>query len=200
MTRVFAALATSADGFITGPDPSPEQPLGRGGGRLFDWYFDGDRPSREFDGFRLSASSRDVFDGLAARTGAVIAGRTTYDHSGGWGGGGPHPTAPLFVLSHRPPPARPGGQVFVASGIEDAVEQARLAAAGTGKDVGLMGSGAVTAALRAGLLDDLTIHQVPVLLGGGVPFFGALPAAVELERVSVVAAPGVTHLFFTVRR
>ena len=62
MTAVFSALATSADGYITGPNPSPEQALGTGGGRLFDWYFNGDQPSRQFDGFRLFEPSREVFD------------------------------------------------------------------------------------------------------------------------------------------
>ncbi len=55
MSAVFTALATSVDGYITGPDPSPDQALGRGGGVLFDWYFNGDTPSRQFDGFQLSA-------------------------------------------------------------------------------------------------------------------------------------------------
>src|ERR1700751_4452221 len=121
MSIVFTAKATSVDGFITGPDPSPDEALGRGGGVLFDWYFNGDTPSREFPSFRLSAASAEVFDALAARIGAVIAGRTTYDHSGGWGGGGPHPTAALVVLSHRPAPAGSDAQTFVATGIAGAV-------------------------------------------------------------------------------
>lgn len=200
MTAVFSALATSADGYITGPDPSPEQALGTGGGRLFDWYFNGDQPSRQFDGFRLFEPSREVFDAAAARVGAIVIGRTTYDHSNGWDGGGPHPTAPPFVLSHRPPSARlaAAAQVFVDTGIEDAIAQASRAAGDL--DVALMGSGVINAALRAGLLDEVTIHQVPILLGGGTPLFGALPAAVDLDVVRVVAAPGVTHLTFAVRR
>jgi dihydrofolate reductase len=106
MTKVFSALAVSVDGYITGPDPTPEQPLGLGGGRLFDWYSDGDTPSRVFPDFRLSPASAAVFDAVAGRVGAVVCGRKTYDDSGGFGGGGPHPDAPLFVLSHRPPPGR----------------------------------------------------------------------------------------------
>ncbi|HEX3491170.1 MAG TPA: dihydrofolate reductase family protein [Streptosporangiaceae bacterium] len=201
-TKVFSALAASADGYITGPDPSPEQALGAGGGQLFDWYFSGDQPSRQFDGFRLAEPSREVFDTVAARVGAIIAGRTTYDHSGGWDGRGPHPTAPLFVLSHRPPPERlaDAPQVFVSTGIEDAIARASRAAAETERDVALMGSGVINAALRAGLLDEVTVHQVPVLLGGGTPYFGALPAPVDMDVVRVVAAPGVTHLTFAIRR
>jgi dihydrofolate reductase len=201
MTKVFSALAVSVDGYITGPDPSPDQPLGAGGGRLFDWYGDGDTPSRVFPSFRLWPASVRVFDAVAGRVGATIAGRKTYDDSGGWGGGGPHPAAPLFVLSHRPPPAAPvssPGQTFISTGIADVITAAQAAAAG--KDVALMGSGVVAAALQAGLLDEVVLHQVPVLLGGGVPFFRDLPGRVPLTLMEVVAAPGVTHLRFAVDR
>lgn len=198
MSAVFTALATSADGYITGPDPSPDQALGRGGSVLFDWYFDGDTPSRLFDGFRLAAASAEVFDAAAGRIGAVIAGRTTYDHSGGWGGGGPHPTAALVVLSHRPAPANAQRQTFVATGIADAIAVAREAAAG--RDVALMGSGMIRAALDAGLLDEVIIHQVPVLLGGGTPLFQPGPQRVGLRLRSVVPAPGVTHLHYDIQR
>jgi dihydrofolate reductase len=202
MAKVFTALAVSVDGYITGPDPSPEQPLGTGGGRLFDWYTGGDTPSRTFSGFRLSAPSAQVFDAVAGRCGAVVAGRKTYDDSGGWRGGGPHPEAPLFVLSHRPPPAPPVSsprQTFISSGIADVIAAARQAAP-PGKDVALMGSGMIAAALRAGLLDEAILHQVPILLGGGTPFFRELPASVQLTLVEVVPAPDVTHLRFAVTR
>jgi dihydrofolate reductase len=201
MTKVFTALAVSVDGYITGPHPSPQQPLGVGGERLFDWYTSGDTPSRSFTGFRLWPASAAVFGAVAARCGAIIAGRKTYDDAGGWGGGGPHPSAPLFVLSHRPPPAPPVSsqqQTFIAAGIADAISAARQAA--DGKDVALMGSGMVTAALRAGLLDEVILHQVPVLLGGGVRFFGDLAGSVPLTPLEVVAAPDVTHLRFAVAR
>jgi dihydrofolate reductase len=201
MAKVFSALAVSVDGYITGPHPGLEQPLGVGGARLFDWYTNGDTPSRIFEGFRLWPASAVVFDAAAERVGAVIAGRKTYDDSRGWGGGGPHPAAPLFVLSHRPPPAPPvssDGQVFITTGIADAVGVARQAAAG--KDVALMGSGVVAAALQAGLLDEVILHQVPVLLGGGTPYFHDLASSVPLTPLEVVDAPGVTHLRFAVAR
>jgi dihydrofolate reductase len=203
MTKVFSALAVSVDGYITGAHPSPEQPLGVGGARLFDWYTSGDTPSRIFEGFQLWPASAAVFDAAAERAGAVIAGRKTYDDSRGWDGGGPHPTAPLFVLSHRPPPGPPvssDGQVFITTGIADAVSAARQAAAAAGKDVGLMGSGMVAAALQAGLLDEVILHQVPVLLGGGTPYFHGLASSVPLTPLEVVDAPGVTHLRFAVDR
>jgi dihydrofolate reductase len=196
MSKVFGAHAVSVDGYITGRDPGAGRGLGDGA-VLFDWYGDGDTPSTVFDGFRLSEPSARVFDALAGRVGAVVAGRNTYEDSDHWGGGGPHPTAPLFVLSHRPAPELSERQTLV-TGIEDAVAAA-CEAAGDG-DVALMGGGALTAGLRAGLVDEFVLHQVPVLLGAGRPFFQELPGHVRLRLVDVVPAPGVTHLHYEVQR
>ena len=137
MSKVFSAHAVSVDGYITGRDPGAGRGLGDGT-MLFDWYFDGDTPSQVFDGFRLGGPSARVFDALAARVGAVVAGRNTYEDSDHFGGGGPHPTARLFVLSHRPAPEMTERQTLVTTGIEDAVAAAREAAGD--KDVGLMGA------------------------------------------------------------
>jgi dihydrofolate reductase len=197
MSKVLCALSVSVDGYITGRDPGAGRGLGDGS-MLFDWYFDGETPSEVFDGFRLSEPSARVFDALAGRVGAVVAGRNTYEDSEHFGGGSPHPAARLVVLSHRPAPAITERQTLVTTGIEDAVAAAREAAGG--KDVGLMGGGVVTEALKAGLVDEVVLHQVPVLLGGGRPFFQALPEHVHLCLVEAVPAPGVTHLHFEVRR
>ena len=198
MNKVLAALSVSVDGYVTGRDPRPGLGLGDGG-TLFDWYFNGDTPSQVFDGFKLSEASARVFDALADRVGASLAGRNTYDDSDRFGDdGAPHPTAPLFVLSHRPAPQMGGRQTLVTSGIEDAVAAAREAAGD--KDVALMGGGVVTEALRAGLVDELVLHQVPVLLGDGRPFFRELPEHIRLRLVEAVPAPGVTHLHYEVER
>lgn len=197
MSKVFSAHAVSVDGYITGRDPGAGHGLGDGG-TLFDWYTDGDTPSRAFGMFKLSEPSARVFDALAGRVGAVVAGRNTYDDSEAFGGGSPHPAARLFVLSHRPVPGLTERQTLVTTGIEDAVAAAREAAGG--KDVGLMGGGVVTEALRAGLVDEVVLHQVPVLLGGGRPFFRELPEHVRLRLVEAVPAPGVTHLHYEVER
>jgi dihydrofolate reductase len=197
MSKVFSALAVSVDGFITGRDPGPGRGLGDGS-MLFDWYFDGDTPSRVFDGFKLSSVSARVYDDLAARVGAVVAGRNTYEDSDHFGGGSPHPNAKLVVLSHRPASEITERQTLVTTGIADAIAAARKAAGD--KDVGLMGGGVVTAALASGLVDELILHQVPVLLGAGRPFFQALPERIRLRLVEVVSAPGVTHLHYEVER
>jgi dihydrofolate reductase len=196
MSKVISAHAVSVDGYITGRGPGPGRGLGDGG-VLFDWYGDGDTPSRVFDGFRLSEPSARVFDALAGRVGAMVAGRNTFEDSDRFGGESPHPTAKLVVLSHRPAEVSEQ-QTLVTTGIEDAVAAAREAA--DGKDVGVMGGGALTAALGARLVDEVVLHQVLVLLGGGRPFFQELPGHVRLRLLDVVAAPGVTHLHYEVVR
>ncbi|GAA3611608.1 dihydrofolate reductase family protein [Nonomuraea rosea] len=197
MTKVMGAHAVSVDGYITGRDPGAGRGLGDGT-MLFDWYFDGDTPSQVFGGFKLSEPSARVFDGLAGRVGAIVAGRNTYEDSDRFGGGSPHPEARLVVLSHRPAPEITERQTLVTTGIEDAIAAAREAAGDL--DVGLMGGGVVTEALKAGLVDEVILHQVPILLGGGRPFFQALPEHVRLRLIEAVPAPGVTHLHYAVER
>lgn len=199
---IMTGLSTSLDGFIAGADDSPEQPLGVGGDRLFKWFGDGDTPSRYYPSFRMSAASANFFDEFAGRNGAVIAGRRTYEIARGWGGRGPLPGVPLFVMTHHVPDTVPTGAppyTFVTEGIERAVAQARSAAAG--KDVSLMGTKIVQQCLRSGLLDLLTIHLVPVVLGRGVRLLDGLePGSIELDLIRVVDAPGVTHLTYRVMK
>ena len=196
MTKVFTALSVSVDGYITGRGPGSGNGLGDGS-QLFDWYFAGDTPSQVFDGFRLSEPSARVFDREAARVGVSLVGRNTYDDSGWAAGGTPHPHAPLVLLSHRDAPGN-DRQTLVTAGIEEAVAVARDLAGD--KDVALMGGGVVSAALGAGLLDEVVLHQVPVLLGAGRPFFRELSQHVQLQLLEAVPAPGVTHLKYEVLR
>jgi dihydrofolate reductase len=198
MGKVFSALSVSVDGYITGRDPGPDRGLGDGA-TLFDWYSDGDVRSRVFESFRLSEPSARFFDAVAGRVGASIAGRNTYEDSSRFGDSGtPHPTAPLFVLSHRPAPQMAGRQTLITTGLQDAIVAARDAA--DGKDVALMGGVLVTEALQEGLVDELILHQVPVLLGAGRRYFHSLPEHIQLRLVEAVPAPGVTHLHYEVIR
>jgi dihydrofolate reductase len=185
MSKVFTALAVSVDGYITGRDPGPGRALGNGG-TLFDWY---DRQD-----------NADYFQHLSDRVGAVVTGRTTYDDCEGFGGDGPHPTAPMVVVSHRPPPpefADSERQSF-AGDVTEAIEQARTLAGG--KDVGIQGGVTLSAAIDAGLVDEVILHQVPVLLGAGRPYFAGLSQQVGLEFVEAVPGDGVTHLRYEVLR
>ncbi len=199
MTRIISGMTVSLDGYIAGPDDSRDQPLGMGGDRLFTWYSDGDTPSRIYPSFRLSKPSAEFFDEFASRCGAVITGRHTYDVVDAWDGHGPLPGVPLFVLTHSIPGDVPDSHppyTYVTGGIADAVGRARAAAGG--KDVSIMGSAGVQQALREGLLDELILHQVPVLLGGGVRLLDHVEGTLRCTRV--VDAPGVTHLAYDVVR
>ncbi len=205
MAKVVTGLSMSLDGFIAGPDDGPENPMGDRGMRLFDWYTSGDvKPERFYQDFALSPASAEVFNERLAEGGAVITGRRTYELANRWGGDGPLPGAPVFVLTHRPPaeadvPRGSATYTYVTDGIESAVAQAKAAAGD--KVVALMGSAPPQQALRAGLLDEIHIDLVPVLLGGGVRLFDHLgDESIELERTRVVEAPGVTHLVFRVLR
>ncbi|WP_344309409.1 dihydrofolate reductase family protein [Fodinicola feengrottensis] len=201
MSKVFSSHAVSVDGYISGRKPDGEHTFGRGLGEasmLFNWYNDGDTPSKVFDGFRLSAPSAQFFDLIADRVGAAVAGRTTYEHSGHWGGDSPHPTAPLILVSHRSAPKLSSKQTLITTGIEDAIAAAKKVAGD--KDVALMGGGLLTSALEADLVDEVILHQVPILLGGGHSFFQELPKHVRLRLLEVIAAPGVTHLHYEVIR
>jgi dihydrofolate reductase len=199
MAKVTVPLTVSLDGYIAGPNDGAERPLGEGGEPLFDWYFSGDTPSRYGDRFRLSKASAEVFDAGIDACGAILTGRRTYDISNAWGGDGPVPGLPLFVLTHSVPAEVPETSVpytFVTDGIESAVRQAKAAAGD--KYVALMGSQAAQQCLRAGLLDEIQLAVAPLLLGGGVRLFDHIGGPVRLEKLSVVDAPGVTHLGYRV--
>ena len=175
-------MSMSLDGFIAGPDDRKGQELGRDGGRLFNWLDD-----RLSDGL-----SGQVFREAMA-TGAVISGRRTFELAGRWQGDH-HDGVPIFVLTHHidDGDVPPGSARFVTD-VGACADQARAAAGG--RAVMVHGAGAAQALLRAGLLDELEIHVVPVLLGEGRPLFGTLgPGHTELELVRVLDAPGVLHL------
>ena len=185
MTLVFITLASSVDGFVSGHGARPGLGLGDGF-RIFDWLSD------------QSAANRAIAAYDGSRTGAVVSGRNTYEHAGRWGGDSMVPGTPLFVVSRDPIPDAAEGQTIVTDGLESAIRQARQLAQAAGKDVKLASGATASEALRMGLLDEIVNNQVPVLLGGGYPYFHELPHAIELERTSVAVNEGVTHLTYRV--
>jgi dihydrofolate reductase len=194
MSVIGTALSMSLDGFIAGQDGDTAG--------LHDWLTAGEIPSRFSPAFTMARPSAEFFDEGVAGTGAVVAGRRTYDVSDAWAGRGPVPGLPLVVLTHRAPGSVPAGDppyTFVTGGIEAAVAQAREMAGG--KRVHLMGASIVQQSIRAGLLDELIISLVPKILGRGVRLLDGLDAGrVGLEVVRVIDAPGVTHLTYRVIR
>jgi len=213
MARLICDISISLDGFVAGPNRTLEQPLGAGGEALHEWVFPlaSWREPHGLEGGETNADSEVVEESVQA-TGAVVMGRRMFSGGSGpweddpnadaWWGDDPPFHVPVFVLTHhaREAVVKKGGTsfTFVTEGIEAALEHARAAAGD--KEVALGGGASVVQQyLKAGLLDELQIHVVPLLLGGGVSLFDSLETGpVELEQTRVIASRSVTHLRFRV--
>jgi dihydrofolate reductase len=194
MTRSVLYMSMSLDGYIAGPNDEPANPGGDGFDRLHEWFHFG--PNGQVG--QLSGDARQLVDQMDAY-GAIVAGRRTVEQVDHWGGDrhGVH----IFVPSHRPPGPSVSNYplvTYVMDGIVSAMGQAKAAAG----DREVLVHGAYTAqrALEAGVLDELQIHQIPVLFGGGRRLFDLLPSRVELEIVRVIDTPEATHIRYRVRR
>jgi dihydrofolate reductase len=187
MGKVVFDTSMSLDGFMTAANQTAEEPLGAGGERLHEWAFNEDEASQTY------------IQGLVSSGGAVICGRTTYEHSLPWWGAdgptGPVRT-PLFVVTHEAPATSPEGGVytFVTDGIESALEQAQAVAGD--KTVSVMGGATLGQQfIAAGLVDEIQIHLIPLLFGGGTRMFENLGEAIlQLEPIEVIDTPLATHL------
>jgi dihydrofolate reductase len=201
MSSTVLYMSMSLDGFITGPNEGPDNPLGDGGHRLHAWAMgtDPDQTGKHGLARDLPAADREVVDEMMS-TGSVLAGRGTFEPAGGWDGDH-HDGVPIFIVSrHEPGPefARFPAVTYV-SDLESAVRQAREAAGD--RNVLVHGSWIAQRTLAAGLLDELQIHLVPVLLGEGRRLFEQLGTDPrELETIRVVQGRDATHLRYRVRR
>ena len=193
MSASVLYMSMSLDGYIAGPNDEPGNPGRDGFDRLHDWFV---TPDGEFGG--PAGPGGQLWDEMMA-TGAVLAGRHTVEQVDHWGGDAHG--VPIFVPSHRPPGPSVANYplvTYVTDGIASAMARAKTAAG----DRNVMVHGAYTAqrALEAGVLDELQIHQIPVLFGGGRRLFDVLPSRVELEIVRVIDTPEATHIRYRVRR
>jgi dihydrofolate reductase len=202
----------SVDGFIAGPNPSEEHPLGEGGMQLHEWVVKlaAWRKPHGREGGEVNASTK-VFEESLDNIGATVMGRNMFgggpgpwgeDPWDGWWGEDPPFHTPVFVLTNheREPLEKQGGTTFtfVTDGIESALEQAREAAGG--KDIALGGGANVAQQyLAAGLIDELQLNVVPILLGDGTRLFDNIASAGgKLEPIRVVETPDVTHLKYRI--
>jgi dihydrofolate reductase len=190
MGIVIYDKSMSLDGFIAAANMRPDAGLGDDGERLHDWAFK--------DEAGLEMIEREV-----AQLGAVICGRTTYDMSiPYWGPDGPTGDArvPLFVLSHGSPDDVPEGGVYTFVGDpETALTRAREVA--DGRNIAVMGAETGRQLIDAGVVDEISIHVVPVLFGSGTPLFGkGVGEHVTLEFVGVSESTYATHLRYRVVR
>jgi dihydrofolate reductase len=200
--KVSADISMSLDGFITGPNDDVSRPLGEGGERLHQWVFEL-ASWRERHGLAGGKSNRDadVLDEAFRNVGAVVMGRRMFNHGEKPWGDNPPFHVPVFVVTHnsRQMLNKEGGTTFtfVTDGIESALKQAKAAAGG--KDLSVAGgANIVQQFLKAGLLDEIQIHLVPVLLGDGKRLFEHLKE-VELVPTRVIESTGVTHLKYRVK-
>ncbi|WP_227377946.1 dihydrofolate reductase family protein [Haladaptatus halobius] len=202
--NVTTGLSMSLDGFIAGPNDSPEQPLGDGGERLFEWYSSGDTgytmPSGTMTVTVSPVSAKHLQEEFE-KVGALVTGRRTFDITNGWDG--QHPLdVPVFVVTHTIPEewkTEDSPFTFVTDGVESAVEQAKDVAGE--RNVAVGAASLVQQCLNEGLLDEIHIDLVPVLLGDGVRLFDHLDTGpIELEETSVIEAPDVTHLGYRVKK
>jgi dihydrofolate reductase len=189
MARVICDMSTSLDGYVTGPHDSRDNPFGDGAEMLHDWMFAG-----------ATDEDRAILQEMLDGAGAVVMGRKSFDKNegeGGWGDAGPVGDTPCFVVTHtKPSRSHPSVFTFVTDGVASAIEQAKQVA--REKVVGLHGASVMQQALPLGLVDEIRVHVVPVLLGGGTPLFASLSSAIGLERTKVRVTPAATHLEFRV--
>jgi dihydrofolate reductase len=192
-------MSMSLDGFIAGPNEGPDNPLGDGGHRLHEWAMtDGDI---DLDAIRRSGTVNGQVVDEFMSTGAVVAGRGTFEPAGGWGGDH-HDGVPIFIVARH----KPGidiSQWPLATYVNDittAMTQAKEAAGD--KDVLVHGAGTAQLALAAGVLDELELHVIPALFGQGRHLFeGLAPEQIELQRTRILEGEnGVTHMHYRVQR
>ena len=211
MSHVICHQAISLDGFSAGPDQSLENPLGVGGERLHEWMFETAAWAR-MEGLPPLPETPDsaIVDHIASNpdVGAYVMGRRMFGGGSGewdmgwrgWWGDEPPYHHPVFVLTHHPRPPLPmqGGTTFyfVTDGIESALSQAREAAAGRDVQIG-GGASTIQQCMRAGQLDELHLHIVPVLLGSGDRLLENVGTP-RLTPVAVTGSPAVTHVTYRV--
>jgi dihydrofolate reductase len=189
----------SLDGFIAGPNETRDNGLGDGGERLHEWVFHGEPGGASGIPGRPPGVNGEVYDEFMS-TGAVVAGRGTFEPAGGWGGDH-HDGVPIFILTRRDPAdLEQWPLVTYVDDVTTAMRRARDAAGD--KNVLVHGAGTAQLALAAGVLDELELHVVPVLFGQGRRLFEGLPAErIELQRTRVLEGEGgVTHLRYRVQR
>jgi dihydrofolate reductase len=193
-------MSISLDGFIAGPNEGPDNGLGDGGHRLHEWAMSGDGEV-DLGAIRRSGGVNGKLVDEFMSTGAIVAGRGTFEPAGGWGGDH-HDGVPIFILSRHEPPAEFAQMPLVTYLNDVTTAMTRATQAAGDKNVLVHGAGTAQLALAAGVLDELELHVVPVLFGQGRRLFEGLAAEqIELERTRILEGEnGVTHMHYRVQR
>jgi dihydrofolate reductase len=193
-------MSMSLDGFIAGPNAGPGNGLGDDGERLHDWLSGGEPSGSSGIPGRPAGVNGQIFDEFMA-TGAVVAGRGTFEPAGGWGGDH-HDGVPIFVLARHEPGIDISQWPLVSYVNDVTAAMAKAKQAAGDRNVLVHGAGTAQLALAAGVLDELELHVIPVLFGQGRRLFeGLAPEQIELQRIRILEGEtGVTHLHYRVRR
>jgi len=201
MGKVTFNMTMSLDGFVAGPNDSPENGLGDGGEGLFNWYFSGDTEVFMSEGvppLKVSKQSAEIMKEAFSMIGAGVWGRRTFDIAHAWGGN--PPGSPAFIVTHNVPQewVKEGSPfIFVTDGVESAISQAKKAAGD--KDVVICTANILQQALKAGLVDEIHMDLAPILIGDGVSLFDRLGIGpINLECMRVIKTEHVIHLSYRV--
>lgn len=200
MTKVFAAITTSIDGYITGPDDGPDKGLGAGGERLHYWVFGGPWTYAGGPEGSGEATGEDAawLQAAMESMGAVVGGRWTYEASGHWGGSNPW-GVPFFIVTHHPEDEPAGAGFRFVDGLAPAIEAAQAAAGD--KDVHLMGGAdLIRQGFAEGLIDDFTLIIAPLVLGGGKRLFEGFEQDLEFEHLGVRQSQFATFIDYRVKK
>lgn len=213
MGKIVATISMSLDGYIAGPQPTLKEPLGKRGEELHEWVYNLKewRKPHGMEGGETGPDN-DIMKESTTDVGAVIMGRKMYSggegpwesdpNPDGWWGDNPPFHVPVFVLTKhkREKVMKEGGTTFtfVTDGIESALEQAKKVA-GSKKISIAGGANVIQQCIQTGNLDELQIHVVPILLGGGTPLLAHLDNT-TLEKIRVIDSPNVTHFTFKIKK
>jgi len=192
-------MSMSLDGFIAGPNEGPDNGLGDGGHRLHEWAMTGG--DVDLEATRRSGGVNGKIVDEFMSTGAIVAGRRTFEPAGGWGGDH-HDGVPIFIVARHEPGIDISRWPLVSYVNDVTAAMTRAKEAAAGKNVLVHGAGIARLALAAGVLDELELHVIPVLFGQGRRLFeGLAPEQIELERTRILGGEdGVTHMHYRVQR
>jgi dihydrofolate reductase len=199
MAATVLYMSMSLDGFIAGPNERLDNGLGDGGLRLHEWFLT-DNGDVDLEAISRSGGVNGQVVDEFMTTGAVVAGRGTFEPAGGWGGDH-HDGVPIFILTRQDPATlRQWPLVSYVDDVTSAMTRAKEAAGDS--NVLVHGAGTAQLALAAGVLDEIELHVIPVLFGQGRRLFeGLAPEQIELERTRILEGEdGVTHMRYRVQR
>ena len=195
MGKVVVEISPSVDGYVAGPGVAVGRPFGSADSRLHRWMGE--------DGFRATEPDREALVRMYAKARAVVLGRRMFDVGIDlWGEDGAF-RLPAFVVTNRSEETLVRGPTtftFVTEGVPSALDLALAVAPDEAEVLVVGGADVIQQCLSEGLVDEIRMHVVPVLLGGGTRLFErSLRTSVELDQVDQIATPLATHVIFRVR-